>query len=263
MSTTHKLKLPLIHSGQAQKEITHNEALCLLDVLINTVIQDIFVNKPPLEAALGELYIIGENPIAEFANHPNKIAQKLESGWRFITAPKWLIATIDQGGSRYTYSGKIWLKLSESNPAAFASAALPQVPIQQIQVQNDYLIKQDNGEYLQVVHLQEELEVKGGAYAETKIKIPHHSVLIAVNIRVIKAIQGASSFSVGTDEDKSRYGSGLSSSQDTTNVGLTNHPMTYWYDKPIRITADNGSFSGGLVKITLQILKPHGPWNWD
>lgn len=262
MSATHRLKLPLIHSGQAQKEITHNEALNLLDVLINTVACDVSVNKPPAKTGLGELYIIGENPIAEFTNHPNEIAQKLESGWRFIAAHKWLIVTVDLDGSRYTFNGKIWLKLSESSPAVSAPIAPPQAPTPQVQVQNDYLIKQDTGEYLQVVHIQEELEVKG-AYTETKIKIPHHSILIAVNIRVMKAIQGAGTFSVGTDDEKGRYGNGLGSSQDTTNVGLTNHPITYWYDKSIRITADNGSFTGGLVKITLQLLKPHGPWNWD
>jgi hypothetical protein len=262
MSTTHRLKLPFIYSGQAQKEITHNEALNLLDVLVGTVACDIGVDKPPAEASTCELYIIGENPTAEFAGHSNEIAQKLESGWRFIAAPKWLIVTIDLDGSRYTYNGKVWQKLLDSTSLASAPVMLPQSPAQPVLVQNDYLIKQDTGEYLQVVHLQEELEVKG-PHTETKIKIPHHSVVIAVNIRVIKAIQGASSFSVGTDDEKGRYGSGLSSGQDTTNVDLTNHPTTYWYDKPIRITADNGSFTGGLIKVTLQLLKPHGPWDWD
>ena len=110
--------------------------------------------------------------------------------------------------------------------------------------------------------LAEELEVKG-AFSETAFKIPHHSIILAVNIRVIKPLQGARAFSVGTDEDKGRYGSGLSSGKDTTNVGLTTHPLTNWYDKSVRITADNGSFTGGTISVNAQLLKPHGAWDWE
>ena len=41
MTYTNRLKLPLLYSGQAQKEVTHNEALNLLDVLVNPVAQEI------------------------------------------------------------------------------------------------------------------------------------------------------------------------------------------------------------------------------
>ncbi|MCC8467356.1 MAG: hypothetical protein LN589_01200 [Rickettsia endosymbiont of Eriopis connexa] len=55
----------------------------------------------------------------------------------------------------------------------------------------------------------------------------------------------------------------LSITKDTTNIGLTNHPLTYWSDTAIRITADNNRFSAGAVHISLQLLKPHGAWNWE
>nr|WP_253308597.1 hypothetical protein [Rickettsia endosymbiont of Ceutorhynchus assimilis] len=100
-------------------------------------------------------------------------------------------------------------------------------------------------------------------YTDTTIKIPHHTYVIAVNIRVLEEIQGCSSFSVGVTEDAKRYGSNLSTAKDTTNIGLTNHPLTYWHDTPIRLTADNNNFISGLVKITVQLLKSHGSWHWD
>jgi hypothetical protein len=260
MSHTHKLKLPFMHSSQAQKEITHNEALNLLDVLVQTVVQNIEQNEPPKAAELGELYIIGSTPKGEFSGHEHEIAQKQEQGWRFIPPFKWMSAILDADGSSYTFNGKIWQPASLMQPLVQPTKQLVSAPA--AQVPNDYLIKGENGEYLKVINLQEELEPKG-AFTDTKIKIPHHSIVLAVNIRVIKPLQGATAFSVGTDEEKGRYGSGLSASQDTTNVGLTNHPMTYWYDKSIRITADNGSFTGGLISVTVQLLKPRGPWNWE
>lgn len=59
MTYTNRLKLPLLYSGQAQKEITHNEALNLLDVLVNPVAQEVNINAPPETLKLEKLYIIG------------------------------------------------------------------------------------------------------------------------------------------------------------------------------------------------------------
>lgn len=118
--------------------------------------------------------------------------------------------TLDEVGFNYCFNGKEWQQELQTNYGTahpVTTTTTTTTPSIQ-QIQNDWLIKGENGEYLKVINLQEELEVKG-AFADTKIKIPHHSVVIAVNIRVIKAIQGASSFSVGTDDEKGRYGSGL------------------------------------------------------
>lgn len=102
-----------------------------------------------------------------------------------------------------------------------------------------------------------------GAFINTKIQIPHHSIVIAVSTRVIEAVTGTSSFSVGAADDKTRYGNNIGIGKDTTNTGLTEHLRSYWQDTPITLTANNGSFTGGKIKVTVQLLKPHGCWNWD
>ncbi|MCC8483817.1 MAG: DUF2793 domain-containing protein [Rickettsia endosymbiont of Labidopullus appendiculatus] len=113
MSCTARLKLPLIHSGQMQKEITHNEALSLLDILINPVVQAIGITSPEIELdnqKLGQLYIIGANAEQEFIGHENNIAQKLEHGWRFIIPHKWQEVVLDDDGSHYRFDGEKWQK---------------------------------------------------------------------------------------------------------------------------------------------------------
>ncbi|WP_342270597.1 DUF2793 domain-containing protein [Rickettsia endosymbiont of Orchestes rusci] len=248
---TNRLKLPLIHSGQAQKEITHNEALNMLDVLVNSVIHEINITSPPESPRPGRLYIIGQNATGEFANHINKIAQRLDNSWRFIIPHKWLEVTHNKDGTKYRFTGKSWEQIDVSS-----------LSVTPVQVQNDYLIKKDSGEYLRVMHLEEDIKLSG-KYTDTKIQIPHHTIVIAINIRVLEEIQGCSSFSVGVTEDTKRYGTALAITKDTTNIGLTNHPLTYWHDTPIRLTADIGKFTGGIVKITVQLLKPHGSWHWE
>jgi len=263
MNYTPRLNLPLIHSGQAQKEITHNEALVLLDILLNSVVQEIGIEVPPNTIEAGLLFVIGINPEGEFANHQNEIALKLEHSWRFVAPRKWLEVTLDSDGSKYCWNGEYWASSGRiSSNIEYVPRPTITTDQPQIMVQNDMLINRDNGEYLQVGHLEEELQLNG-TYTDTSIQIPHHSIVISVNVRVLEQISGANSFSVGTDEDATRYGSNLSSNNDTTNVGLTNQPLTYWDDTPIRITANNGSFTGGCVHVTIQYLKPHGPWHWD
>ena len=58
MATTARLGLPLIASGQAQKDVTHNEALLALDRLVALVVQSRSVAAPPLGASEGQCWIV-------------------------------------------------------------------------------------------------------------------------------------------------------------------------------------------------------------
>lgn len=44
---TDRLRLPLLTAGQAQKEVTHNEALLLLDLLVQASVQSAGLTSPP------------------------------------------------------------------------------------------------------------------------------------------------------------------------------------------------------------------------
>lgn len=84
LSNTHRLGLPLLHAGQAQKEIWHNEALALLDLMVQPVIQSIGEAAPPEAPQLGECHIVGTEAQAEWAGHEHAIAGWTASGWRFV-----------------------------------------------------------------------------------------------------------------------------------------------------------------------------------
>ena len=47
MSDTMRLALPRIYAGQAQKHVTHNEALGLIDALMHLSVRGRNVNAPP------------------------------------------------------------------------------------------------------------------------------------------------------------------------------------------------------------------------
>ncbi|MEZ5690501.1 MAG: DUF2793 domain-containing protein [Rickettsiales bacterium] len=234
MSQTTRLGLPYIVSSQAQKEVTHNEGLNKLDAFVTPVVADI-ADSPPGSPAAGDLYIVGSSPSGDFTGHANQLAQYQTGGWVFYAPFKWMDAVVESLDSRMAYDGASWVPFG--------------------------LIMRDTGEYLRVQSWQEDVDLS--LTNATATNIPDRSSVIAVNTRVITAVTGSvTTFGVGVSGDTSRYGNGIGTGVDSTNIGMSYHPVTYYSDTPVLLTPDAGSFTGGLVRINVQYLKPHGPWNW-
>ena len=62
MDETPLLKLPYILAAQSQKHVTHNEALRVLDALVQLAVLDKDLATPPGSPAAGARYIIGAAP---------------------------------------------------------------------------------------------------------------------------------------------------------------------------------------------------------
>ncbi|MBN8531562.1 MAG: DUF2793 domain-containing protein [Alphaproteobacteria bacterium] len=234
MSQTARLGLPYIVSGQAQKEVTHNEGLNKLDAFVTPVVADI-ADSPPGSPAAGDLYIVGSSPSGDFTGHANQLAQYQTGGWVFYAPFKWMDAVVESLDSRMAYDGSAWVPFG--------------------------LIMRDGGEYMRVLRWQDDVDLSLGD--ETAMLIPNRSTVLAVNTRVMEAVTGTvTSFGVGVSGDTSRYGNGIGTGADSTNIGLTYHPVSYYSDTPLLLTPDAGSFTGGLVRINVQYLAFRGPWHW-
>lgn len=85
-STTDRLALPLIVPGQAQKEMTHNEALTLIDALAQPVVQAVGITAPPAAPLPGQCWIIGTPATGVWAGHGAALALWTAGGWRFVAA---------------------------------------------------------------------------------------------------------------------------------------------------------------------------------
>lgn len=51
-----RLALPFLQPGQAQKHVTHNEALARLDLLVQLVVQDFDATTPPVSPQAGQIW---------------------------------------------------------------------------------------------------------------------------------------------------------------------------------------------------------------
>lgn len=81
---TDRLALPLLQAGQAQKEISHNEALVRLDMLAMPVAQAI-VDTPPADPVPGSCWLVGGAPTGAFEGRAGAIAGWHPNAWRFAT----------------------------------------------------------------------------------------------------------------------------------------------------------------------------------
>src|SRR3954469_7332502 len=91
MSVTPHLALPLIAAAQAQKHVTHNEALATLDALVHLSVKERNRSAAPSNPAEGDRYLVGAGAVGDFAGREGQGAISDLGVWRFLTpGPGWL-----------------------------------------------------------------------------------------------------------------------------------------------------------------------------
>ncbi|TVS00461.1 MAG: DUF2793 domain-containing protein [Rhodobacteraceae bacterium] len=107
-----RLSLPYIQAAQAQKHVTHNEAIERLDLVVQLVLQDIEVNTPPSLPQDGQIWATGGAPSGAWVGQPDRLAVWVNNGWLFITPDQGWQATL--GSEIRIWDGNAWV----SQPAA-------------------------------------------------------------------------------------------------------------------------------------------------
>lgn len=98
MSETVRHGLALLSAGQAQKEITHNEALLAVDRLLHPAVLSASLTEPPALAAPGDAYIVAEPGGGEWAGFSGRLASHDGYGWTFTSPVSGcLVWIIDEG----------------------------------------------------------------------------------------------------------------------------------------------------------------------
>ena len=84
MPDTERLKLPLLAVAQAQKEMTHNEALTLLDAAVQATVVSVAPATVPATPVPGQCWIVGVAATGAWAGHDGALATWTAGGWRFV-----------------------------------------------------------------------------------------------------------------------------------------------------------------------------------
>lgn len=81
---TDRLSLPLLAVAQAQKEMTHNEALAQLDALVQPVVVAVAPPTVPVAPVAGQSWIVGSAAPGIWTGHDGDLAVWTAGGWRFL-----------------------------------------------------------------------------------------------------------------------------------------------------------------------------------
>ena len=108
MTDTVNLGLPCIEGSQAQKHVTHNDALRILDTLVQLAVLDRDLSAPPASPAEGQRWIVKSAGTGAWAGHDNAIAAWQDGAWQF-SAPQtgWSAFVVDEG-VLLVWNGTAW-----------------------------------------------------------------------------------------------------------------------------------------------------------
>lgn len=105
---TRKLGLPYLSTSQAQKEITHNEALDIIDFFCQPVVKS-RTSSPPGTPAEGDAYIVLATATGVWVGKDNTIARYINGSWTFYTPFEgmwtWVVADVRD----YVYHSSAWM----------------------------------------------------------------------------------------------------------------------------------------------------------
>lgn len=239
MSDTHRLALPLLAAAQAQKHVTHNEALTALDALVHLTFVTRSLSAPPV-AGEGAAYLIASGATSAWSGRDGEIAAWQNGAWSFFTPVDGMMAFVADEQIQIVYSSSAWQRTG----AALAS---------------DMVVAQGTGG-AESRHQVIETELTGltGSSATAAALIPDRAVVFCVSSRTSTAISGAASYDCGISGEINKFGGSLGVAQGSSNLGVIG-PTAFYAPTDVVLTANGGAFSTGAVKLAVHCFLPVAP----
>ena len=105
---TPRLSLPYIVQSQAQKEVTHAEALNVLDALVQAAVETRSLSVPPANPIEGALYLTGVNPTGAWSGNGNTLAQWIGGAWAFRDVAEGFRLWLKDEDALIVWNGTAW-----------------------------------------------------------------------------------------------------------------------------------------------------------
>ena len=121
MDQTPNLNLPYILAAQAQKHITHNDAIRMLDALIQIGVASRAVAAPPATPTDGVRYILPAAAGGVWAGTAGRIAAFQDGAWAYFTPHDGWIAWVADEAAAVVYTTGNWVALTGGNSSTFAT----------------------------------------------------------------------------------------------------------------------------------------------
>jgi hypothetical protein len=238
MADSVNLGLPYLAASQAQKHVTLNESLRLLDGIVQLAVKD-RLSAPPGSPSDGARYIVTATASGAWAGWEGSVAMWVDGAWmRLIPKVGWM-CWIEDEALAVVWTGSAWTPWADAVGLLAQAAAV--------------IVAKGPQGYGTGMEVKEQTLTASGASVDSTIVIPNRAICLGVSSRVLTAITGAASFDCGIAGEVSKFGGSLGIAAGSTNIGVIG-PTAFYANTPIRLTANGGNFTGGSVRIAIHLL---------
>lgn len=213
MTDTPNLGLPFIEGSQAQKHVTHNEALRILDAAIQVAVLDLNRTAPPSSPAEGERHVVASGATGAWAGHGNAIAAWQDGAWAFLV-PKsgWCIWSAADN-VLFVFDGTHWRDLRDL-PVTLDNAV--HVGINTTASSPNLLSVKSNAALLTAINIAD------GGSGDARLQISKESAAKTASVFFSDAFSGRAEFGlVGSDAFKLKVSADGSSWVEAFNIDQT------------------------------------------
>ena len=232
MTDTPRLALPVIEAAQAQKHVIHNEALVLLDALVQLSVESRALTVPPASPAEGACYIPAAGASDDWSGWDGDIACYSGGGWLRIAPVPGCKAWLRDERLTLAYEDDVW---------------------------RDGVALTAHGGRVTLRAKEEEVTLTDASVDTADAAfIPERAIVLAVASRTTEAITGATSYSVGIAGNTTKFGDLLGVATGASNIGVIG-PEGVYADTAVRVTANGGNFIAGKVRLIAYFLEMSAP----
>ncbi len=258
MTDTPNLGLPYIDGSQAQKHVTHNEALRILDAAIQIGVLDLTLTTPPLSPAEGERYVVASGATGDWAGKDDAIATWQDGAWAFLT-PKagWCIwSAADE--SLFVFDGAAW----QGAGGAASLDSVAQLGVNAAASAPNLLTVKSNDALFTAI------ETVDGGTGDVRIQVSKEGSANTASVffsngfsgRAEFGLVGADTFKLKVSADGSGWIEALDIDQDTGNVTLPRGLSLTGVISSAQITADQDDYApAGLAAASVLQISADAP----
>ena len=113
MPDTPLIGLPLLEASQAQKHVTHNEALLLIDAVLHLAVISRALATPPSSPGDGDRYLVAASATGAWTGHSGQIAFREAGSWRFAIPKAGWRLWVQAESLFLLFDGTAWIDLRD------------------------------------------------------------------------------------------------------------------------------------------------------
>jgi hypothetical protein len=242
MTDTVHLGMPFIEGSQAQKHVTHNEALRILDAVVQIGVLDADLTTPPLTPTEGDRHIVASGATGAWAGQADAVAAYEDSTWRFLAPKLGWCAWCDADGALLVYDGAVWTDVAG---AGTMSGSVAQLGVNETATAPNLLTVKSNAALFTAVN------VADGGTGHMRVQISKEASAKTASVVFSDAFSGRAEFGlIGSDafklkvsNDGTTFVEALAIDHNSGNVALPRGVALTGVISPSQITSNQNDYN--------------------